>query len=100
MKPKPAWSAEMEADDLFYVFVDIGKRPSDQTVSHILPSSVVAACLRDTHPVWLNTPGKRGQQHKDNDMRRLLPDYSGSRPNTKEGENIINRYSKGWRALS
>jgi len=88
----------MVADDLFYVFVDVGKRPSDSTVSHILPSSVVADCLRDTHRVWLNTPGRRGQQRKDTDMRRLRPDYSNIRPNTKEGKNIINRYSTGWLA--
>ena len=86
----------MVADDLFYVFVDVGKRPSDPTVSHILPSRAVADCLRDTHRVWLNTPGKGGQPHKDNDMRRLRPDYSNIRPNSEEGMNIINRYSTGW----
>ena len=27
----------MTADDLFYVFVDVGKQPSDRTFSYILP---------------------------------------------------------------
>ena len=36
------------ADDLFYVFVDVGKQPSDPTESYVLPSRVVADCIRDS----------------------------------------------------
>ena len=86
----------MAPEDLFYVFVDVGKHPSDSTVSHILPSSVVADCLQQTHRVWLDTPGKGGQPHKDSTMRRLLPDYSHIKPNTEDGRGIINRYRAGW----
>ena len=58
----------MAPEDLFYVFVDVGKHPSDSTVSRILPSGVVADCLQQTHRVWLDTPRQRrsatqGQQH-------------------------------------
>ena len=86
----------MFLDDLFYVFVDVGKHPSDPTVSYILPSSVVAACIRDCHRVWLDTPGKGGRPHKDSKVRRLRPDYSNIKPNTEEGGNTIDQYGSGW----
>ena len=93
MKPK---HETMVAGDLFYVFVDVGKHPSDSTVSYVLPSGEVAACIRDSHRVWLDTPGKGARRHKDSAMRRLLPDYSHIKPNTEDGRGIINRYRAGW----
>lgn len=93
MKPE---HETMVADDLFYVFVDIGTQPSDTTVSFVLPSKVVAACIRDCHRVWLDTPGKGGRAHKDSNVRRLLPDYSDIKPNTQKGRNTVNRYRLGW----
>jgi len=57
-------------DPFFYVFVDVGRQPSDPTVSCILPSGVVADCIRDCHRVWLDTPGKGGRPPKDGNMRR------------------------------
>ena len=84
------------AEDLFYVFVDVGKHPSDTTVCHILPSGVVADCIRDTHQVWLETPGKGGKPHQDSTMRRLLPDYSRIKPIKESGRTTINRYRAGW----
>ena len=86
----------MTADDLFYVFVDVGKQPSDPTVSYILPSEVVANCIRNCHHVWLKTPGKGGRPHKDSNMRRLLPDYSSVKPITARGAPIIDQYRSGW----
>ena len=93
MKPK---HETMVAEDLFYVFVDVGKRPSDPTTSYILPSTVVAACIRDSHRVWLETPGRGGRPHKDNAVRRLRPDYSNIEPITEEGRKTIERYASGW----
>lgn len=93
MKPK---HETMVADDLFYVFVDVGRQPSDPTVSYILPSSVVADCIRNSHRVWLETPGKGGRPHKDSKVRRLLPDCSNIKPNTEEGRSIIDQYRSGW----
>ncbi len=93
MKPK---HETMVTADLFYVFVDVGKQPSDPTVSYVLPSSVVADCIRDCHRVWLDTPGKGGRPHKDSNVRRLSPDHSHIKPNTEEGRNIVDRYGSGW----
>ncbi|MCY4499564.1 MAG: hypothetical protein OXC14_20060 [Rhodospirillaceae bacterium] len=90
---------KLVADDLFYVFVEFGKQPSDTTVSYVLPSRVVAGCIRDYHRVWLNTPGRRGQRRNESEVRRLLPDYSSKMPNTEEGRNIRDRYGSGWLEL-
>lgn len=93
MKPK---HEDMVADDLFYTFVDVGGSPSDQTVSFILPSSVVADCIKRCHRVWLDTPGRGGRQHRDSNLRRLMPDHSYIRPVTEEGSLVVNQYGAGW----
>ena len=86
----------MIADDLFYVFVDVGKQPSDPTTSYILPSKVVSDCVRLCYQVWLKTPGKGGKPHNDTEMRRLLPDHSYIKPSTKNGKAIVDQYRSGW----
>ncbi len=68
MKPK---HEILIADALFYVFVDVGKKPSDPTNCYILPSKAVADCIRLCHQVWLDTPGREGRPHKDSSVRRL-----------------------------
>lgn len=93
MKPK---HETMVVDDLFYVFVDVGKRPSDQTACYVMPSSVVADCIKRCHQVWLETPGRSGRPHKDSNVRRLRPDYSSIKPTTQEGKAIIDEYRLGW----
>lgn len=93
MKPK---HEKLIADYLFYVFVDVGQKPSDPTTCHILPSSVVADSIRECHRVWLETPGKNGQPHKDSNLRRLVPDNSYIKPVTPDGIQVIDRYRFGW----
>lgn len=54
----------------FYVFVmlrDVTERPS----FYVVPSSEVAASIAASHQEWLNTPGRRGQQHVDNPVRKF-----------------------------
>src|SRR5262249_6938924 len=65
----------VRGERLFYCFVDFGKTPSDAAVVHVLPSGIVADVLTASHRKWLETPGKRGQPHKDGPMRRMMPDY-------------------------
>ena len=84
------------ADYLHYIFVDVGRAPSDPTMCYILPSSVVATHIRDCHRVWLATPGKGGRAHKDSAFRRLLPDASSIKPVTAEGIDVIDQYRAGW----
>ena len=51
MKPK---HEVMIVEELFYVFVDVGKNPSDPTICYVLSSKVVANCIRLCHQVWLD----------------------------------------------
>jgi hypothetical protein len=63
------------SDALFYAFVDFGKDLVTQPACFIVPSATVADVLRRSHALWLSTPGQQGQQRKDGEMRRFLPDY-------------------------
>lgn len=78
---------DIVSPSLYYCFLDFGKSLSDIPKTWIIPSVVVADVLKCSHESWLNTPGKKGQQRKDGNMRRLLPDYS---------KNGLQKYSKGW----
>lgn len=79
----------VRGERLFYCFVDFGKSFSPAVV-HVLPSDVVADALTVSHRKWLAKPGKGGQEHKDSEMRRLLPDY------TRFFEVGENPYPRGW----
>lgn len=55
--------------------------------TYLVPAAVVAQTLAECHQAWLEQPGKRGQQRKDNDLRRFLPDYSSLQ---------MGKYEQGW----
>ena len=57
------------AENLFYVFVSLPR--SGEPAFHIVPRSVVSAYVRDSHKMWLATPGSAGQQHRDTAMRQF-----------------------------
>lgn len=85
------------ADDLFYVFVDLGKGSSDAAVCYIIPSRIVADAIRLSHQAWLATPGQNGRPRRDGNFRRMKPDYTTNiKPITDEGRIVIDRYSLGW----
>ena len=67
---------DLTSRSLFYSFVNFGPNPDYDPDVWILPSDTVAKVLRETHEVWLTTPGARGQSRKDSNYRRLVPDYS------------------------
>ncbi len=55
------------AENLCYVFVCL---PPDAPASfYIVPRKVVAQYVRESHKRWLETPGRRGQAHRDSDVR-------------------------------
>jgi len=56
------------ADNLYYIFVNLKSLTSFPDF-YIVPSKTVAKYLKSSHKKWLNTPGKKGQPHKDNPMR-------------------------------
>jgi hypothetical protein len=72
---KPEWvlnkkAENFYADNLFYVFVNL-KGQEEWPDFYIVPSKVVANYVRNSHQQWLETPGKKGQAHKDNPMRKF-----------------------------
>ena len=56
-------------DNIFYVFVSLNEL--DVPEYHIVPSNVVAQSIKESHQAWLNTPGRKGQQHNDNPVRKF-----------------------------
>lgn len=77
----------LRSPTLLYCFVDFGRGPNDHPSCYVVPSEIVATTLADAHAAWLGQPGKRGQNRKDNDLRRFLPSY----------ENIgLEKRCSGW----
>jgi hypothetical protein len=92
----PSWAMNEKSEhtsekDLFFCFVDISKRQPDVFV---IPSTLVAAILKEDHSSWLATPGKNGVAHKDNSMRRLTSDYRGTLTIAPEG--WMDQYLEAW----
>jgi hypothetical protein len=58
------------ADNLFYVFVNLNENKKHPDF-FIVPSKIVAQYCKEGHSNWLNTPGKKGQKHKDNPVREF-----------------------------
>ena len=77
----------LTAPSLFYCFVDFGDGVEMSPFTYVVPAAIVATTLAECHQAWLNQPGKKGQQRKDGDMRRLLPAYDHLE---------LNRYKQGW----
>lgn len=63
---------DYHADNLFYIFVNLnhGGVPD----YYIVPSKVVADTIREYYKVWLKTPGRNGQKHRENPMRTFKDD--------------------------
>ena len=66
----------ISSPNLFYAFVDFGESFTAQAVCYVVPSAVVADVLSKAHKAWLSATGKKGQQRRDTDFRRFLPDWS------------------------
>jgi hypothetical protein len=84
---------------LFYAFVDFGKSLDDHPACFLIPSKVVAEVIGQSHKVWLETPGKMGQQRNGSDLRRLLPDYDRLGIDIGRGEGWLEQYRNVWHNL-
>ena len=87
------------SSNLFYCFVDFGKTPDDQPKCWIVPSELVAKVLKVAHQKWLAAPGKRGQAHKDNNMRRFRPDYGNLELGVEFPNGWLDSYRSAWHLL-
>ena len=57
------------SDNLYYVFVNLNGQ--GLPTYHIVPSNIVAEHCRTIHQTWLETPGRSGQKHNENTMRKF-----------------------------
>ena len=74
-------SEDYYADNLFYVFVNL--HGTERTPDYfIVPSVEVARHAKETHKLWLDTPGRNGKTHNDNPMRKF----------TDKNEKYLNRW--------
>jgi hypothetical protein len=81
--------------------VDFADGFEDLPRTFVVPSSVVAAAIRDSHEYWLKIPGKKGQAHKDSKVRRFLPDYTKvfGKGHALYGPNWTEKYREAWQLL-
>jgi hypothetical protein len=64
-----AKSENLVATNVIYVFVSLNEL--DIPEYHIVPSKIVAESIKRSHKQWLDTPGKKGQKHNDNPIRKF-----------------------------
>lgn len=56
-------------DNIIYFFVSLNDLGIPEY--HIVPSKIVAKAITEEHQKWLSTPGKKGQKHNDNPLRKF-----------------------------
>jgi len=85
---------EITDKDLFYCFVDLSE---EHPVVYVVPAEVVATVVRESHSVWLQTPGKNGQQHSDSEMRQIKLNPGQSLHSAPDG--WMEQYLEAWSLL-
>lgn len=70
----PRWKLNQKietaySDKFYYVFVVLYKDDTKKPDFMIIQSKEIAAYISNGHRQWLDTPGKKGQSHNDNNMR-------------------------------
>ena len=63
-------SENLQGDNIIYFFVSLNEL--DVPEYHIVPSKIVAEIVKRSHQEWLNTPGRQGQPHNDNNIRNFF----------------------------
>lgn len=85
---------------MFYTFVDLGNQDDYVAKVFVVPSTVVARVIRNSHSAWLDQPGRNGHIRKDGNMRRFLPNYSHIFGEFSEySSGWLDRYQEAWRLL-
>lgn len=74
----------IEGDNIVYFLVSLNEL--EQPEYHIVPSKIVAKTIREGHAKWLATPGRNGQQHNDNPIRKF--------------SDLDDKYLNNWECLS
>jgi hypothetical protein len=58
-------------NNFFWVIVGLKDDKKYNDEFYIVPASVMSEKVYASHIKWLNTPGKKGQQHKDTSLRQV-----------------------------
>lgn len=87
---------DIVSENLLYAFLDFGSSLVDPPNCFIVPSAEVAAAVKGSHALWLATPGKRGQERNDSNMRRFLPDYSKVGLDIGRPPGWLDPYREAW----
>lgn len=64
-------SETMASKNFFYILVNLGSE-TGLPEFHIVPSEVIVKEISKSHKDWLAAPGKKGQAHKDNKIRKFF----------------------------
>lgn len=59
------------AENFFWVIVGLSYDVKQKDAFYIVPAGDMSESVSNLHKQWLNTPGKNGQQHKDNAIRKV-----------------------------
>jgi hypothetical protein len=67
-------------ENFFWVLGGIPKPGSEKEFEYyIIPSELMASKVKEEYQHWLNSPGKKGQEHKDTPVRAIhIPPYKSS----------------------
>lgn len=90
-KSNNSWTLSVKNENIigsniYYVLVKLNNL--DNPEYFIVPSKVVAERIKENHQNWLNTPGKKGQKHNDNSMRKF---YILDNDNYKDAWDLLKR---------
>jgi len=79
-------------DNFIWVLGGIPHAESEDDFEYyIIPSSEVSKNVKQSHKLWLETPGRDGNPHKDNDMRTIhIP------PHSSNAGWSIEKYKNNW----
>lgn len=61
----------------FYIFVNL-KNDNELNDYYIIPHNEFAEFIKNKHQKWLNSKGRDGSSHKDNNIRNFKPDRKSS----------------------
>ena len=92
---------KIRGERLFYCFVDFQSSYKDRPLVYVMPSFVVATAIAAASKIWLDTPGKKGQSHRETNMRRLIPDFGKTLRVTDSpyGAGWLDQYRDAWHLL-
>lgn len=87
--PLSAKHEDVGEEDLLFCFVTFHPEHPDV---YVLPSARVARHCKESHATWLASPGRKGQPHKDSNLRRL----TNGPQNYGPAEGWMDEYLEAW----